>query len=165
MDYLQRASRRKALTPHSRMVSRCRDLNQTNRLSPFVTRLIEMNRYWMFLWLACLSVCIGCQRGSDLTVGDMATTPFVVEAACGECQFGMPGTGCDLAVRIDGQAHYVDGSSIDEHGDAHAKEGLCNCIRKARVSGSMVDGRFVATGFTLLSQTSESTDAPAIGGH
>jgi hypothetical protein len=27
----------------------------------------------------------------------------IVEAACGECQFSMPGTGCDLAVRIDGQ--------------------------------------------------------------
>ena len=33
----------------------------------------------------------------------------------------MPGNGCDLAVRIDGQVYYVDGSSIDDHGDAHAK--------------------------------------------
>ena len=127
-----------------------------------------MNRYLMFLWVCHLIVCIGCQRGTDLTVEtDMESIPVtdtvvVVEAACGECQFGMPGTGCDLAVRIDGQAYYVDGSSIDEHGDAHAKDGLCNCIRKARASGRIVDGRFVATGFTLLSQ---SSDTPAIGDH
>jgi len=76
----------------------------------------------------------------------------IVEAACGECQFSMPGTGCDLAVRIDGQDCFVDGTGIDDHGDAHANEGLCNAVRKARVSGEVRDGKFVATAFELLPQ-------------
>ncbi len=76
----------------------------------------------------------------------------IVEAACGECQFAMPGTGCDLAVRIDGEDYFVDGTGIDDHGDAHADEGLCNAVRKARVSGEMREGRFVATAFELLPQ-------------
>ena len=62
----------------------------------------------------------------------------------------MKGDGCDLAVRIDGNAYYVDGSSIDDHGDAHGDDGLCNCIRKAKVSGEIVDGRFVATSVEVI---------------
>jgi hypothetical protein len=38
--------------------------------------------------------------------------------------FGMEGHGCELAVRIDGKSYFVDGSSIDSHGDAHAKDGF-----------------------------------------
>jgi hypothetical protein len=30
----------------------------------------------------------------------------------------MEGHGCELAVRIDGKSYFVDGSSIDSHGDA-----------------------------------------------
>jgi hypothetical protein len=73
-----------------------------------------------------------------------------VEAACGECQFGMPGNGCDLAVRMDGQSYFVDGTGIDDHGDAHGGDGLCNAVRKARVSGTVRGERFVATAFELL---------------
>lgn len=74
----------------------------------------------------------------------------LVEASCGQCNFDLPGDGCDLAVRMDGEAYFVDGSSIDEHGDAHAAEGMCNAIRQARVEGDVSEGRFVATSFTLL---------------
>jgi len=42
----------------------------------------------------------------------------VVEASCGECNFALPGSSCDLAVRIDGKAYFVDGFSIDDFGDA-----------------------------------------------
>lgn len=62
----------------------------------------------------------------------------------------MKGDGCDLAVRIDGKSYYVDGSSIDDHGDAHGDDGLCNSIRKAKVSGEIVDGHFVATSVEVL---------------
>ena len=41
-------------------------------------------------------------------------------------------------------------SSIDDHGDAHGDDGLCNCIRHARVTGEIKGGRFVATAFELL---------------
>jgi hypothetical protein len=74
----------------------------------------------------------------------------IVEASCGECQFGMDGKTCDLAVRIDGKSYFVDGTTIDEHGDAHAKEGFCKAIRKAEVQGEIVNNRFKATYFKLL---------------
>ena len=60
-----------------------------------------------------------------------------VEASCGQCQFGMEGKSCDLAVRIDGKSYFVEGTSIDAHGDAHAKDGFCASIRKAEVIASI----------------------------
>lgn len=76
----------------------------------------------------------------------------IVEAACGQCQFGMNAKGCDLAVRIDGKPYFVDGTSIDQHGDAHAHDGLCNAVRKAEVSGEIVDNRFKATSFVVIEE-------------
>lgn len=76
----------------------------------------------------------------------------IAEAACGQCQFGMKGKGCDLAVRIDGKPYFVDGTSLDQHGDAHAEDGFCNTIRKAEVSGTVVDDRFKATSFKLIEE-------------
>jgi hypothetical protein len=73
-----------------------------------------------------------------------------VEASCGKCKFGMEGDDCELAVRINGKAYLVDGTSIDQHGDAHAKDGFCNAVRKAEVSGEIVGDKFKATHFKLL---------------
>ena len=75
-----------------------------------------------------------------------------VEASCGQCQFNMEGKSCDLAVKIDGKAYFVDGTQIDDHGDAHAKDGFCQKVRKAVVSGQVVDNRFKATSFKLLAE-------------
>lgn len=74
----------------------------------------------------------------------------IVEASCGQCQFGMEGHGCELAVRINGKSYFVDGTSLDEHGDAHAADGFCSAVRKAEVSGKLVNNRFVVTYFRLL---------------
>jgi hypothetical protein len=74
----------------------------------------------------------------------------IVEAACGQCQFGMEGFGCELAVRIDGKPYFVDGTSIDSHGDAHANDGFCAAIRKATVVGELQENRFVVSEFKLL---------------
>jgi len=74
----------------------------------------------------------------------------VVEASCGQCQFGMKGHGCDLAVRIDGKSYFVEGTHIDKHGDAHAEDGFCQTIRKAEVVGVIKDSTFVVTHFKLL---------------
>lgn len=74
----------------------------------------------------------------------------IVEASCGQCRFHMPGKGCNLAVRINGKDYFVDGTSIDEHGDAHAKDGFCEAVRKAKVQGEIVNNRFEATYFKLI---------------
>lgn len=75
----------------------------------------------------------------------------VVEVSCGQCNFKLKTQkGCDLAIRIDGKAYFVDGSKIDDHGDAHAEDGFCNAVKKAEVKGTIVKGRFKATSFKLL---------------
>ena len=75
----------------------------------------------------------------------------IVEASCGQCQFGMKGKGgCDLAVRIDGKSYFIDGTDIHKHGDAHAEDGFCSAIRKAEVVGEIKGDRFVASSFKLL---------------
>jgi|SRR6476660_1042954 len=76
--------------------------------------------------------------------------PQVVEASCGQCNFGMTGGGCTLAVKIDGKPYFVDGTKIDQHGDAHAADGFCSAIRQAEVTGEVVDNKFRATSFKLL---------------
>jgi hypothetical protein len=75
----------------------------------------------------------------------------LVEVSCGQCQFGMKDKkGCDLAVRIDGQAYFVEGTKLDDHGDAHAEDGFCSAIRQAEVIGEIKGNRFVVTYFKLL---------------
>jgi hypothetical protein len=58
--------------------------------------------------------------------------------------------GCKLAVEIEGRHYLVQDSDIDDHGDAHAPDGLCNTIRRAKVQGSISENRFVADEFRLL---------------
>ncbi len=74
----------------------------------------------------------------------------IVEASCGLCNFGLSGKGCSLAVRIDDKAYLVKGSSLDDHGDAHGKDGFCSVVRKAKVEGEIKGDKFVATSFELL---------------
>ena len=62
----------------------------------------------------------------------------------------MEAKGCDLAIRIEGKTYFVDGTKIDEHGDAHAKDGFCSAIRKAEVVGEVKENRFVVSYFKLL---------------
>ena len=87
---------------------------------------------------------------ADVGAGSAPVPSVVVEAACGQCQFELAGKGCDLAVRIHGQAYFVDGTSIDDHGDAHAEIGFCNAVRSARVTGQVESDRFVVSAFELL---------------
>ena len=99
------------------------------------------------------SACSGEPGSAPAVNGSSAPTEVqssVVEAACGSCLFGLPGSDCSLAVRIDGRAHYVDGAKMDDFGDAHAADGLCNTVRQARVSGRLDGERFAAAAFELL---------------
>jgi hypothetical protein len=97
------------------------------------------------LALSLILLCAAC-----VSLSSTELRSHVVEASCGQCQFGLEGEGCNLAVRFEGQAYFVDGTGIDDHGDAHADDGFCNAVRQARVSGRIADGRFVATAFELL---------------
>ena len=107
-------------------------------------------------WKLCLVLgaltLSACDR-ADQSVGppgSEVTEARIVEAACGQCQFELAGDGCDLAVRFDGRAYFVDGTSIDDHGDAHATDGFCNAVREARASGTVVGGRFQSDAFMLV---------------
>lgn len=93
------------------------------------------------------------EKGNTVSFPDKTKKTIVVETACGECQFGLPGKGCDLAVRINGKAYFVDGTDIDSHGDAHADDGFCNAIRKAAVQGTLIKNRFKTTYFHLFPDT------------
>ena len=108
----------------------------------------------IFFIVVCSSAiaftAIGQQKEAKQSPPDPTKKTRIVEAACGECQFGLDGKTCDLAVRIDGKSYFVDGTHIDSHGDAHSKDGFCNAIRKAEVQGEIVQGRFQVSYFKLL---------------
>ena len=76
----------------------------------------------------------------------------MAEVGCGQCQLGLPGKTCDLAIRINGKAYFVTGTDIDAHGDAHASDGFCNAVRKARVQGKLVNNRFKANYLELIAE-------------
>jgi len=112
---------------------------------------------WLVLGVVVVNVILflvfGLNRKSvqdSTAVERQFTNSVIVEAACGQCQFKLPGKDCDLAVRMDGQCYFVDGAQIDQFGDAHAADGFCNAVRQARVTGQTKNGRFVAVSFELL---------------
>ncbi|MDB4205100.1 DUF6370 family protein [Polaribacter sp.] len=76
----------------------------------------------------------------------------VAEISCGQCQFELDSqNGCDLAVRIDNKAYFVDGFDIDAFGDAHDEHtGFCEVVRKAEVTGIIENGRFKASSVRLV---------------
>lgn len=87
---------------------------------------------------------------NNVSVPDPKKKIEVVEASCGQCNFKMEGSGCSLAVRIKDKSYFVDGTAIDQHGDAHDENGFCNAIRKAEVQGRVENNRFKVTYFKLL---------------
>ena len=75
---------------------------------------------------------------------------FVI-ASCGICSFGFRGNkGCSLTLKIGDKVYPVEGTSIHKHGDPHSKEGFCNSVRIAYVSGKMKKNSFYADSFTLM---------------
>jgi hypothetical protein len=80
----------------------------------------------------------------------------IVEISCGQCQFGSTEKqGCDLAIRYDNRVYFVKKSKIDDFGDAHAKDGFCNTIRKAEVSGLIDKNIFIDSKVKLLNSKKE----------
>jgi len=117
-----------------------------------------------FSFVVCLlfiSSAFGQKGDPKVSTPDPNKKIQIVETACGECQFKLSGKGCDLAVRIDGKSYFVDGTEIDSHGDAHAKDGFCNAVRKAEVQGEIVNDRFKVTYYKLI-KSPEKKEQPAI---
>ena len=110
--------------------------------------------------LLFISSTFGQKSDSKVSTPDPGKKVQVVETACGECQFKLAGKGCNLAIRIDGKAYFVDGTDIDSHGDAHAEDGFCKAVRKAEVQGNLVNDRFKVTYFKLL-KSPEKKEPPA----
>ncbi len=105
----------------------------------------------LFLILLCFGASTAFAQKKKASGAIDATKPVsTVEVSCGQCQFKLPGEGCDLAVRIGENSFYIDGTGINDHGDAHAKEGFCNAVRKAEVQGELENDRYKVTYFKLL---------------
>lgn len=107
-----------------------------------------MKKIFAFIVTALFSMVANAQMES--IKHQYTDSTYKAEIACGECRFKMAGSSCDLAVRINGQSYFVDGSSIDDHGDAHADDGLCKKIRPALVTGHVENSRFVATHVKIM---------------
>ena len=75
----------------------------------------------------------------------------VAEISCGQCQFELNSEdGCDLAIRIDDKAYFVEGFDIDDFGDAHDDHtGFCEVIRKGEIVGEVINDKFVASSIKL----------------
>lgn len=71
-------------------------------------------------------------------------------ASCGTCNFKMKAEGCPLAIKYNDKYYLVEGTSIDDHGDAHADDGFCNAIKKVKVQGTFEKNRFKATYFEVV---------------
>ena len=76
---------------------------------------------------------------------------YKVLTSCGSCQFDMISeTGCALAIKYGGKKYWVDGSGIADDGDEHAIDGFCEATRKAEVTGTFKNDRFLASSFELI---------------
>jgi hypothetical protein len=105
----------------------------------------------LITFIAILFLSLQVNAQNKVAFPDSTKKIETVETSCGQCQFALKDKkGCDLAVRINGKAYFVEGTKIDDHGDAHAKDGFCEAIRKAEVQGTVVNNKFKVTYYKLL---------------
>ena len=73
-----------------------------------------------------------------------------VLASCGMCNFAIDSkSGCSLAIKIGESTYQVKGTTIDDHGDSHAKEGFCNAVSVASVVGNVKENSFFVESFQI----------------
>lgn len=110
-----------------------------------------MKKLFLLFFLATFAATFTASAQSKPTGKLDATKPvLVLDASCGTCNFEMKGKGCFLAVKYEGKAYAVEGTGLDDHGDAHEDKGFCMAVRKAKVQGSLKDDKFVVSYFELL---------------
>jgi hypothetical protein len=133
--------------------------SEFNSLKVNFDRRVLVMRYSFHLLLVCVCLTlVACDLSSSNQASISSEQDQLVnvieserlEVSCGQCQFGMSALGCDLAVRIEDRCYFLDGTSIDDHGDAHGATGFCNCVREATISGTIQGDRFVVDKFELL---------------
>lgn len=103
----------------------------------------------IFFAFFLISSGIFAQEGA--TVLNEKISKAVVEAGCGKCCFKTKGMKkCHLAVRIEGKVYPVEGKTLKDFGPPKLKHGLCRDMRKAEVSGEIINNHFLAYDFKLL---------------
>jgi hypothetical protein len=115
-----------------------------------VREKVFLYRMKKLLLLFFLSSFVAAAQTKPAGKLDASKPVLVLETSCGSCNFEMPGKECFLAVNFEGKAYAVQGTSIDDHGDAHDEKGFCMAVRKAKVQGSVKDDKFVVSYFELL---------------
>ena len=65
-------------------------------------------------------------------------------ASCGMRTIGTKDRTCSLSIQINKEAYNVKGTHIDDHRDSHAKDGFCNAVKVAKVSGKIEKDNFIA---------------------
>ncbi|HQS54998.1 MAG: hypothetical protein B7Y15_10840 [Bacteroidetes bacterium 24-39-8] len=98
----------------------------------------------------CFSTVFSQDGSQKKMAFDKSKKTYELETACGTCMFKMKGNTCKLAVKIKNKDYFVEGTGIDDHGDAHSKDGFCNSIRKAKVQGEIQGDKFLVTYFELI---------------
>ena len=107
-----------------------------------------MKNVGLAITIALLLIFAGCKSSSRLA-----------SVGCATCIFHMKHVrGCKLAVMLDGKPYLVEGSGIDDHGDANAADGRCNAERKASVEGTISHDRFMARRISVLDETGASAE-------
>ena len=112
--------------------------------------LIMKNIILSVILMAFYSISFSQDAKKTKLVFDSKKETYQVEAACGVCIFKMKGDGCKLAIRMKGKDYFVDGTGIDDYGDAHDQEGFCNASSPANIQGKIIGERFLATYMELV---------------
>ena len=107
----------------------------------------SMKKLFLFFFLAAFAASAQTKPAGKL---DASKPVLELEASCGSCNFKMPGKECYLAVKYEGKAYAVEGTGLDDHGDAHEEKGFCMAVRKAKVQGNLKGDKFVVSYFELL---------------
>lgn len=118
-------------------------------------------KYLAIAFLCFVATVSSAQEKKSTGKFDEKKKTYEVLASCGTCNFKMKAPGCPLAIKLDGKYYFVDGTKIDDHGDAHADDGFCNVIKKAKVQGTVKGDRFTASYFEIIKETrpSDSRDS------
>ena len=106
-------------------------------------------KYSLFIiFLLIIDISTIAQQFSSDTPGMMVN--LIVDASCGKCQFNKSDDECLLAVEINSEIYYVDGTTIHNYGDTHGSDGFCNVVRKAHVEGVIDGNKFLLDKFSLI---------------